>query len=199
MKKVVLIILLLLYVACSFVNEEKYVIVDIGYNLKDAPYPYVNAHNYLGYSFKNSEKSLKYYSKDECKRTLFNDLKSEKTYILDYETYDIDIYLCINSKLWNSIKSNADILKKEGIYTKGDENISKNIYDFAEKMKVCGIIPFYVQHLPVPETPLICDKYSEENPIPVVESDDFWDIKKEVSQNKQNFDEALREFLKKRK
>ena len=178
MKKVVLVIILLLYVACSFVNEEKYVIVDIGYNLKDAPYPYVNAHNYLGYSFKNSEKLLKYYNKDECEKILFDDLKSDKIYTLDYENYDIDMYLCINSNLWNSIKSNADVLKKDGVYTKGDENISKNIYDFTEKMKVCGITKLDDKNLSVPETPLICDKYSEENPVPVIAVKDFWNIKK---------------------
>ncbi len=115
------------------------------------------------------------------------------TYIYDFymEPFQFYTLLCVKKDMWEKIafdKSRIDLDKKNEIYVPekelsykyipgkgevwkyipGEEILYKDVDDFAEKMKSCGATYFDNENLPVPETPLICDKYSEENPIPVV-------------------------------
>ena len=149
---------------------------------------------------KNPDKKLdiKYYTKEECENevyTFINEYKSIENRIIGGYTYIYDWYidpytfftlLCIKKDMWEQIafdKSKIDEHKQNEIhrpekrlidkYIPGEEILYKDIDDFTEKMKSCGITNFDYEHLPVPETPLICDKYSEEDPIPTVKR---WNI-----------------------
>lgn len=150
------------------------------------------------------------YTKEECDNAITNYLKDEyypsdtdmgKTFIIYYIPKTFDAYYCVKRKLWDKIDTDSEWInysKNNGLFSEGDELLHKDLKDFVEKMKSCGITPFDRMHLPVPETPLICDKYSEQNPIPTIKLKDMWEIEKEAFQNKQNFDEALRGFLERR-
>ena len=88
------------------------------------------------------------------------------------------VYFCIEKNIWNSIYENKKLIerdKQNGFYYVGQENVYKDLNDFTEKMKKCGLMhKIDADYLPTPETPVICDKYNENNPIPSKKIKDFY-------------------------
>ena len=80
--------------------------------------------------------------------------------------------------MWNSISEDKELIeekKQYNFYDIGEENIYKDLNDFTEKMKKCGLMhKIDADYLPTPETPVICDKYNENNPIPTKKLKDFY-------------------------
>lgn len=58
------------------------------------------------------------------------------------------------------------------------ETIYKTNQSFAEVMKKCGFTAFDYDHINLHDTPFICDKYNEKNPIPYVSYDEILSKKK---------------------
>lgn len=209
MKKIIFLIMFtLMSINTARADEGKdYVIVNMGIGYGDGGRAGVSIPSF-GYDNKNN---IIQYTKEECDNTIMNYLKDEyypsdtdmgKTFIIYYRPKTFDAYYCVKRKLWDTINTDLEWInysKNNGLFSDGYELLHKDLKDFTEKMKSCGTTQFYYQRLPVPETPLICDKYSEENPIPVIAVKDIWEIEKEASQNKREFDEVLREFLKNKK
>lgn len=192
-------------------DGKDYVIVELGGAFSRGGRSSVSLRD--SFDYKRNELNIKYYTKEECEKDVYDYVEKQK----DYENYSIignktytfesypeifDVYLCIKKDMWDQIKFSkffVDLDKEVNDYISGQEILYKNLNDFAKKMKSCGIVPFDFQHLPVPETPLICNKYSEENPIPVITLEDSWKITKEVVDNKKDFNEVLKDILESKK
>ena len=57
----------------------------------------------------------------------------------------------------------------------GMDVLTEQVKMMTEKMKKCGLMhKIDADYLPTPETPVICDKYNENNPIPSKKIKDFY-------------------------
>ncbi len=200
MKKIIILISILIFISFKVRAEDKFVLVEIAdmdNSLISLPVD--------GFNIKDNLITSNDLSKKECENLVDSIISEERknnnivgnnyVYLSQGTVRQFNFYFCIPKSMWFSMKENDNW---DFARDKGGNIISRDTSSFFEAVKKCGLDKIDYNHFPIVNTPLICDKYSEENPVPVVASDDFWDIKKEASQNKQNFDEALREFLKKK-
>ena len=167
-------------------DDKNYLIVNLGIGFKEHGIATVSIDDFLGYKVRNAKVELKNFTKTDCLNEINNNLKDEKnidttvgTSYIYYHTPDIyQTYFCIEKDLWNSIPEDSKIIeenKQDGLYDIGQENVYKDLNDFTEKMKKCGLMhKIDADYLPTPETPVICDKYNEENPIPSKKIKDFY-------------------------
>ncbi len=146
-------------------NKKDYVIVEISNNMLSPSIP-------IKYSnFQNNKFSLKKFSKQQCFDEVLKKINNSQKFAYTYDNYIIDktsngvsIFLCIPFDYWLSMDENSDW---NFARDKGGALLSRNMDSFISTMKSCGLDKIDDMHIPVPETPLICDKYSEENPVPV--------------------------------
>lgn len=188
-----LIVLIININNCLSKESKDYVLVDInavGYEL-GLP----NAKNEI--EIKNDKRKLfvYYYTKSECLKRAneemqeWKDLRKgnldrpeyyykmiDKYYIASANTDTIYNYFCIPVEMWNKMKPNFS--KNDRIYSKGLDDIAKTRESFAEVMKKCGFTAFDYDHINLHDTPFICDKYNEKNPIPYVSYDEILSKKK---------------------
>lgn len=131
----------------------------------------------------SSKYIISYYTKSECLKRAneeiqeWKDLRKgnldrpeyyykmiDKYYIASANTDTIYNYFCIPVKMWNKMK----YVHKNNKNTKNIEPVYKTNQSFAEVMKKCGFTAFDYDHINLHDTPFICDKYNEKNPIPYV-------------------------------
>ena len=183
-------IIFLLLLSCTGTitkaEDKNYLIVELGIGLKEGGNSFVSLDDFLGYDDLDDKIELKNYTKTDCINEISKNLKDQehkdttvgKSYVY-YHTPDLyKTYLCIEKDLWISIPENKkflNTLKQYDTYYVGQENVYKDLDDFTEKMKKCGLMhKIDADYLPTPETPVICDKYNEENPIPSKKIKDFF-------------------------
>ena len=80
-------------------------------------------------------------------------------------------YFCIPADLWNSIPK-PDYSQRKNV-PKGEDEVEREIPVFFSHLKKCGLTDFNEDHVNVSDTPFICDKYSEENPVPYKSSEEL--------------------------
>lgn len=176
------------FVNASNDNEKKYLIINYSRAFGRGGESMVSLSD-LSYKRNYKDKrieSINYYSEVDCSNKISNYIKEEissdtengKTFIYDYTPDIYTVYFCIEKNIWNSIYENKKLIeedKQDDDYDIGQENVYKDLNDFTEKMKKCGLMhKIDADYLPTPETPVICDKYNEENPIPSKKLKDFY-------------------------
>lgn len=174
--------------ADTSISEEKYLIINYSRAFGRGGESMVSLSD-LSYKRNYKDKrieSINYYSEVDCSKKISNYIKEEissdtengKTFIYYYTPDIYTVYFCIEKDLWNSIPEDSKIIeenKQDGLYDIGQENVYKDLNDFTEKMKKCGLMhKIDADYLPTPETPVICDKYNEKNPIPTKKLKDFY-------------------------
>lgn len=98
----------------------------------------------------------------------------DKYYAVSADVDNIYNIFCIPVKMWNKMKpAHKNTKNKINI-----EKIYKTNQSFAEVMKKCGFTAFDYDHINLHDTPFICDKYNENNPIPYVSYDEILSKKK---------------------
>lgn len=192
MKKYVILLLLNMFtlscLADTSINEEKYLIINYSRAFGRGGESMVSLSD-LSYKRNYKDKrieSINYYSEVDCSNKISNYIKEEissdtengKTFIYYYTPDIYTVYFCIEKNIWNSVYKNEKVIAnniQRKRYVSGEENIYKDLNDFTEKMKKCGLMhKIDADYLPTPETPVICDKYNEENPIPTKKLKDFY-------------------------
>lgn len=188
MKKIIfLIICILISINTVMADDGKdYVIVRLGGAFGRGGIASVYLRDFVEY--RNNGLNIKYYTKEECKNDVYNYVEHQryddsviiggKTYTYEFYPEIFNLYLCTKKDMWEQVKPNTssiDLHKKVNKYIPGEEILSKDLDDFTEKMKKCGLMhKIDADYLPTPETPVICDKYNEENPIPTKKLKDFY-------------------------
>lgn len=98
----------------------------------------------------------------------------DKYYAISADVDNIYNVFCIPVKMWNKMKP----AHKNSKTDVNIEKIYKTNQSFAEVMKKCGFTAFDYDHINLHDTPFICDKYNEKNPIPYVSYDEILSKKK---------------------
>lgn len=191
MKKYVILLLLNMFtlscLADTSINEEKYLIIKYSRAFGNGGESMVSLSD-LSYKKNYKDKKIESinYSKSDCINEISNYIKEEisgdtengKSFIYYYTPKIYTVYFCTKKNIWNSVYKNEKVIAnniQRKRYVSGEENIYKDLNDFTEKMKKCGLMhKIDADYLPTPETPVICDKYNEENPIPTKKLKDFY-------------------------
>jgi hypothetical protein len=196
MKNIVLLLFYLVAIststACKSEEVDKFVIIELTVNTKEDFIAVPQLATGDGFDLNEDKDSdgfivkIKYYDKHECADILSNNAKVTKktfnnikdgvwvvganssivadTYVIDNTAGFIHNYLCVPADTWNKMKS--DVNNKDELYSKGDEDRFKTKKSFFDAMKSCGLTDFSGIHINIPDTPFICDKYNEKNPVP---------------------------------
>lgn len=177
MKRVFIFIIALLFISIKSNAENKYIVAEIS----NIDRPLVSVPISLGFIFKKGQVILKELSSEECVNEIETFIVEEKIGNISGKNFiyyskgtdkDISLYFCIPMNMWKNLKENTNWTWAKD---KGGEILSKDLNDFTEKMKKCGLMhKIDADYLPTPETPVICDKYNEENPIPSKKIKDFY-------------------------
>ena len=191
-KILILLIIFLLNIKNTYSKEnENYILVTIIGNRYDVGVPNAKYNKVR----ENNKKiyNVEYYTKSECLEkannniNLWKDPKNkerkgyyykvvDKYYAISADVDNIYNVFCIPVKMWNKMK--PEFSKNDRIYAEGIDNVVKTSQSFAEVMKKCGFTAFDYDHINLHDTPFICDKYNEKNPIPYVSYDEILSKKK---------------------
>lgn len=171
MKKIILIFLLCITLfQLSAKGSTKYVIAQLVYSERNNFLYEVNIPFNLGYYKDKDDINIYTFTKDECYSKL---LSSNEFFVKDTMT-EIDTYmgyaytyLCVDKEKWDKLEIDISRFKNNKSFNEEYKNIYKNSDKFISAMKPCGLDKIDDMHIPLPTTPLICDKYSEKNPVPV--------------------------------
>ena len=182
-RSIILLLLLLCTGTITKADDKNYLIVKLGIGYKEGDIATVNLDEY---EYLDNKIELKNFTKTDCINEINKNLKDQehkdttvgKSYVYYHTPSLYETYFCLEKDLWNSISEDKELIeekKQYNFYDIGEENIYKDLNDFTEKMKKCGLMhKIDADYLPTPETPVICDKYNEENPIPTKKLKDFY-------------------------
>ncbi len=192
-KKTLILIICSIFLFSCFVNasndnEKKYIIAnfEIGFGNGGSSGVSIERSEFTENEEEKKIENINYYTKNNCVKKINDYLNKTnvknseigKTFIYDYTPDIYTVYFCIEKNIWNSIYENKKLIKEDkqdDDYYVGQENVYKDLNDFTEKMKKCGLMhKIDADYLPTPETPVICDKYNENNPIPSKKIKDFF-------------------------
>ena len=94
----------------------------------------------------------------------WQNMRADKYYAMQPDPENIFNYFCIPAELWDKIKPRFK--KGDSVYYKYKDNLLKEQKSFFKIMSQCGLTGFGFNHINVHNTPFICDKYNEKNPVP---------------------------------
>lgn len=203
---IVLLIIYLFIANIAYAEEKKYVFIDIDSIDGEIGYPGLVYKEGFDLTSKCSDENHNtscitnytpyYFTKKECLTTAKKYMKEwkklnkedlftperkkyyykmiDKYYVAQYNPENIFNFFCIPVDMWNEMNSPH----KNSKYDINIETIYRTNESFAKVMKKCGFNTFDYNHINLHDTPFICDKYNENNPIPTATYDEILTRKK---------------------
>ena len=180
--------------------DEKFVIVELTHQPGDGGWPYLQLDPTYGFNLvNNSVIEVLYLSRAECSKAVekkiseaneafehfskdnswggrANNSIARNTYVADSMGQTANNYFCISADIWNGM-DRPDYSGDKNVL-KGEEDRGRDMNVFISALKKCGLSDFHYEHINLAETPFICDKYSEKNPVPYKPFDEVIKMKK---------------------